>query len=411
MEPEVKSFGDLIAPVSVDDFFANHWEKTFLHVQNEPGRLSNLFSLQDVDRWLTSTPGRLSITAPEGSDASTETYQPREISMSLAYAAFARGCSLIFNSLEDWPALQGLAKALGRDFHAQVGVEAFLTPKGAKALPTFAAGHDLLFLHLEGEKIWQLHEFSLLQFHPSQKKNFKFPLEWYGRTKTPVFAEVCLKPGDVLFIPRGMPHQAVAQDGTCLHLSISITTLCWADFLKIAAETVALHSQEVRRSLPPGFVQNEEICERMRSTFEDVMKAFQEQTSFDEVLAAVKRNRITLQSFPADGHFTQLAGLERLTADSEVERRRDVLCAVDEVVNINRIPRSVLFFGKEQVTGPRPLRRAMEFIRDRPRFRVSELPGLDEQSQLVLVRRLITEGLLRQVLAAERVEQPEPAAP
>lgn len=411
MEPEVKSFKDLIAPVSVEDFFANHWEKTFLHVQNEPGRLSNLFSLQDVDRWLTSTPGRLSITAPEGSESFTENHQAREIRMSSAYAAFARGCSLIFNSLEEWPGLQGLAKALGRDFHANIGIEAFLTPKGTKTLPTFAAGHDLLFLHLEGEKIWQFHEFSLLQFHPSQKKNLKFPLEWYGRTNTPVFAEVCTKPGDVLFIPRGMPHQAVAQNGTCLHLSISISSLCWADFLKIAAETVALHSQEMRRSLPPGFVESEEICERMRSTFQDVMKAFQEGISFDEVLAAVKRNRIALQSFPADGHFAQLAALERLSADSEVERRPDILCTVDEVVDINRVTKSAIFFGKEQVSGPRGLRRAMEFIRDHPRFRVSELPGLDEPSQVVLVRRLIKEGLLRQVLAAERVEQPEAAAP
>jgi hypothetical protein len=37
----------------------------------------------------------------------------------------------------------------------------------------------------------------------------------------------------------------------------------------------------------------------------------------------------------------------------------------------------------------------MEFIRDHPRFKVAELPDLDNQSKQVLVRRLIREGLLR----------------
>ena len=411
MKHEIKNFGDLIAPLSVDDFFASYWEKTFLHLQNVPDRFSGYFSLRDIDGWLASTRGRLCITAPEGAEARTDWYKPQEISTSIAYAAFARGCSLVLDRLEDRPSLQYLVRALEGDFHADVAVEAFLTPQGGKMFPPHAAGQDLLILHLEGEKIWQLHEFSLLQLNPSEKTNFKFPLEWYGRTRTPVMAEVCLKPGDVLYIPRGMPYQAVAQNGACLHLYVTITPLFWMDFLKVAAECAALHSQDVRRALPPGFLESPEICERMRSTFQDVMKVFQEVVSFDEVLAAVKRNRVTRQGYPQDGHFTQLLGLGGLSADSEVERRPNVHCFVEEIVDIERNTKCTIFFGKERVTGPRHLRRALEFVRDHTRFRVSELPGLNEQGQLVLVRRLIIEGLLRRVLAPERIEQPAPAVP
>ncbi len=407
MGREPKAFADLIAPFCVDDFFANYWEKTFLHVQNGSDRFSNYFSLQDVDSWLLSTRGNLLIKAREGLEAPTDSFKPQEISTSVAYTAFARGCPLIMDRLEDRPSLQGLVSALGRDFDAGISVEAFLTPPEAKPFPVHAAGHDLLILHLEGEKIWQFHEFSLLQFNPLQKKNFKFPLEWYGRTKTPVFAEVCLKPGDVLFIPRGMPFQAFAQQSTCLHLSITITPLLWVDFLKVAAECAGLHSQEIRRALTPGFVEDQPISERMRSTFEEVMKIFQEVTSFDEVLAAVKRNRVMRQSFPPDGHFAQILESEELTVDSEIERRRDVLCFVEDVVNIERKTKSAIFFGKEHVTGPRHLRRALEFIRDHARFRISEIPGLDEKGQLTLARRLIKEGLLRRVLSSEPVERAE----
>ena len=415
MERAVESFKDLIAPLSVEDFFADYWEKTYLHRPSDRGRFGDYFSLRDVDTWLASVrsglPDSILITAPEGSEERTDRYRPREIGVDVAYAALAKGSSLVLNHMEDWPSLLGLVKSLARDFHADVGVNAYLTPKGGKTFPIHTDKHDVLILHLEGEKVWRLHEFSLLQLDISQKRNLRFPQEWYGRTKTPQLAEIRLQPGDLLYIPRGMPHYAIAQDSACLHLTVSITPLYWLDFLKIAAEHAALHSQEVRRALPPGFVDSEEICERMRSTYQEVLKAFQEVTSFDEVLAAVKRNRVAFQGYPSDGHFREIVDPEDVTLDSEVERRRDVLCAVGESFDNERNTKMTIWFADHQVTGPPHLRRALEFVRDHDRFRAADLPGLDEKGQLTLVRRLVTEGLLRRVPAAQRAEVAELAPP
>ncbi len=410
MKQAAESFSDLIAPLSVEEFFTGYWEKRFLHLRNPPSRFSDYFSLRDVDGWLTSVrpglPDGILITAPEGAEARTEKYRNRDVGVEVAYTALSRGSSLVLNHMEDWPSLLGLVKALGREFHADIGVNAYLTPKGARTFPIHTDEHDVLILHLEGEKVWRLHEFSLLQIPLSQKKNLQFPQEWYGRTKTPQLAEIRLKPGDLLYIPRGMPHYAVAQDTACLHLTVSITPLYWMDFLRIAAECAAAHSQELRKALPPGFVDSEEICGRMRSTFPEVMKAFQD-VSFDEVLATVKRNRATFQGFPPDGHFAQLLNTEEITADSEVARRRDVLCVVDEVFDHDRNPQAAILFADQRVSGPLHLRRAFEFIRDHPQFRVNEIPGLDEKGQLTLARRLIREGLLQRAAASQSVEVPE----
>ncbi len=415
MERTAESLGDLIAPLSVDDFLASYWETTFLHLRNEPGRFSHYFSSREIDRWMASVrsglPDSIMITAPEGSEARTERYRPQEIGVDAAYAAVARGCSMVLNHMEDWPAFQGFVKALGRELHADIGVNAYLTPRGARTFPIHTDEHDTIILHLEGEKLWRLHEFSLLHIPLPQKKNLRFSQEWYGRTQTPQLAEILLQPGDVLYIPRGMPHYAIAQDSACLHLTISITPLYWMDFLKIAAEHAAIHSQALRRALPPGFVDNEEICERMRLTYQEVLKAFQEVTSFDAVLAAVKRNRAAFQGFPADGHFANLLTPGELAVDSEVERRRDLLCVVGEVFDQDRNPKMAIWFGRQQVTGPLHLRPALELIRDRERFQVSEIPGLDDKGQLTLARRLITEGLLRRVPASRPAAVPEPALP
>ncbi|MFL6198847.1 MAG: JmjC domain-containing protein [Thermoanaerobaculia bacterium] len=395
------TFSGLIAPMSMDEFLADYWEKTFLHLRgNDPDRFTRYFSLRDVDTWLTGAHGDLYISSPQGSDLDTEKIDPRDVTLSVAYTSFTRGSLLVLNPMAGWPPLQGLIKALGRELHGTVEVEAHVAPPGSKVFPPFVAGHDVLVLQVEGERVWQLHEFSLLQVNPVQKRNMKFPLEWYGRTKAPVLAEVCLKPGDLLFIPHGMGHHAVAEHGASLHLEFSIKPLYWVDFLKIAAECAALHSQDLRRALPPGFVESSEICERMRQTFEHVMKTFQETASFDEVVAVAKRNRIAFQRYPADGHFVQLAKLGELTADSVVERRRDILCYVEEVVDALRNVRIAIFFGNEHVSAPLRVRRSLEFIRDHRRFRVSEIPGLDEKGQVALVRRLIVEGML------QRVEEP-----
>jgi ribosomal protein L16 Arg81 hydroxylase len=412
MERKAESLADLIFPLSVEEFFEAYWEKTFLHLQGRPDRFAHYFSLQDIDTWMASVrsglPDSIMITAPEGAEARTEKYRPQEVRVDIAYASLAKGSSLVLNHLEDWPTMLGLAKALGRDFHADIGVNAYLTPKGARTFPIHTDGHDVLILHLEGEKVWHLHEFSLLQLGLSQKKNLNFSQEWYGRTETPQLAEIRLRPGDLLFIPRGMPHYATAQDSACLHLTVSITPLYWMDFLKIAAEHAAVHSQEIRRALPPGFVNNPEISERMRDTFQEVMKAFQEVTSFDEVLAAVKRDRVTFQGYPPDGHFTQVLSAEGLSLESEVERRRDVLCVVDEMFDRQRNTKMAIWFGNQHVAGPKHLRRALEFIRDNDRFLVSDVPGLDEKGQLTLVRRLVLEGLLRLAMSSQRSEVPEP---
>ncbi len=410
MKQAAESFSDLIAPLSVDEFLENYWEKCFLHLQNKPNRFSHYFSLVDVDSWLASVrpglPDGILIKAAEGGQDRREKYSNREIGVDIAYAALSNGSSLVLNHMEDWPSLLGLVKALGRAFHADIGVNAYLTPKGARTFPIHTDEHDVLILHLEGEKVWRLHEFSLLQIPLPQKKNLSFSKEWYRRTETPLLAEISLKPGDLLYIPRGMPHYAVAQDSVCLHLTASISPLYWMDFLKIATECVAVHSQELRRALPPGFVDSGEISERMRSTFQDVMKELQE-VSFDEVLAAVKRNRVRFQSFPSDGHFTQLLELEELSLESEVAKRRDVLCVVGEAFDHDRNLQIAIWFADQRVSGPLHLHRALEFIRDHSQFRVKEIPGLDEKGQLTLTRRLIREGLLQRAVAPQVVEVPE----
>jgi ribosomal protein L16 Arg81 hydroxylase len=389
---------DLIAPVTRDEFIHKYWEKGYFHIQrNDPDLFRHLFSLDDIDRWLaaTRTGGATSvlITAPEGTQAGVQSYRPQEITVDKVYEAFAQGHSIILNQLEEsWPPLSSLVKGLGRTFGGDVEVSVYVTPKTSRILPVHTDAQDVFILQVNGVKVWRLHEMKELAVeHLKHWKELVYPLSWgKARTQTPLLAELVLRPGDVLYVPRGMPHCAVARDETSLHLTVSVAPFYWVDFVKAALEQTCFRTDGLRRALPLGFLEDSSHREVMRHQFHALLHAFNESVSFDETLEVVTRNRIFNQGYPPDGHFSSLVRLSDLSLESSISRRESVLCAVESGSDF-----SCIRFGLRNVRGPAHLRRPLEFIRDHKTFKVSELPGLDDQSRLVLTRRLIREGFLR----------------
>jgi hypothetical protein len=392
-------FEKLIEPVTPREFLERYWEKKFLHIsRNQDGLFDELFSLRDVDRWLQAVrsglPDSVVLTSPEGPEGPMRRFRPQDLAVDTVYEAFAKGSSVVLDYLEDsWPPLAPFVKSLAKAFSAVVGVNVYITPQGGRTFPVHIDDHDVLVLQVSGEKVWQLYEMRHLPvMKMDYKKEIAFTPDWgEDRLKTPQIAEVRLQPGDLLYVPRGMPHCAVARDATSLHLTISIIPLYWTDFLKAAVEQTSVYAPELRQALPPGFVDDEGLCEVMGSQFHNVMKAFQQHVSFEEALGVVRRNRVRVQGYPADGHFTHIDELQGIAVDSVVEHRDGIVCIAD----LSPYGFSNIRFGTHQVKGPVHLFKAFKFVRDHPSFRVEEIPGLDEPGKLVLARRLIREGLLR----------------
>ncbi len=393
------SFSDLIAPLTPQEFAASYWEKGFFHHPAKDSRLFELlFSVGDFDRWLASTRSGESdsvlLIPPAAEVGAMRRFRPREVAIDEVYEAFSAGHSVVLNRLEDsWPQVQRIVKELASVFCADVGVNAYLTPAGSRAFPTHIDDHDVFALQVSGEKVWNLFELSMLPIERlDHKRDLAYTPDWgESRLKVPQIAEVHLRPGDVLYVPRGMPHHAVAVDSTSLHLTFSVVPVFWTDFLKAAVEQAAVHAGALRRSLPLGFIRGGEPYETMRQEFTAVLAALTENLSFEEVFGVVQRQRVRRHGFAADGHLAHLDRLAELSPDSLLERREGLLCAVDTT----KYGFTNIRFGSRHVRAPARVRRALEFIRDAPPFRISEIPGLDEKSRLVLARRLVREGLLR----------------
>ncbi len=188
----------------------------------------------------------------------------------------------------------------------------------------------------------------------------------------------CFGPGDMLYLPRGWLHEALTSDTDSLHLTVGVNVVTWLDAFKAALEECG-DELGFRRSLGSG--DPDELVEVLRSrlTAEAVERRAAEKLA---------RTRPPIR----DGQLSQLRALEELDGDTEVERRGTALVHSSE-----RDGSIVLTFDGKNLAFPGRLRDELSWLLEREDpFTAGELPGdLDDESRLVLVRRLVREGLLR----------------
>ncbi|MEY2248257.1 cupin domain-containing protein [Streptomyces sp. BF23-18] len=126
----------------------------------------------------------------------------------------ADGASLKLNQIGDWHRpTRAIARQLEELLPVAVNSYVFFTPEESRGmLPHRDAAH-VLVIQLEGRKEWHLYA------EPDQV-GASAGLDVDAARPTHVFT---LEPGDVLYLPHGWPHDAVARGGDSLHLTFTLT--------------------------------------------------------------------------------------------------------------------------------------------------------------------------------------------
>ena len=77
-------------------------------------------------------------------------------------------------------------------------------------------------MHVMGEKTWTV--FEGRAEYPIKHPSFEgWPRERHDQLQGEVWREVRLRPGDLLYLPRGQYHYALADDGPCVHIAWGVT--------------------------------------------------------------------------------------------------------------------------------------------------------------------------------------------
>ena len=222
----------------------------------DPDRYRGLLSVKDLERFLATDAGRaprvsMADAGQDGSAGVPETRFLREdgrVDPARLHAAFDAGCTLVVSQFHEMHApLARFCRGLEKVFLHAVQANIYLTPPGAQGFHAHYDTHDVLILQVQGVKQWRVWPSQPVP-HPSRR------LSWKRQTTTPDVPPLLplMQPGDALYIPRGVMHDASAQGAgePSLHLTIGLLEPCWAEALRIALEQAELEDPTLRLAFP-----------------------------------------------------------------------------------------------------------------------------------------------------------------
>lgn len=258
------TFADIIAPVTEADFFRDYYDRKPLHIPGDAEKFRGLMDwniltgllnmtaiwssqslLLQVDR-RTVPPAQYCVPTHDRSGNSV--LQPDS---GKVMDLLRQGASLVANDIDSLtPQLSGAADAFETAFDAKTQVNLYCSWRQRQAFNSHFDTHDVFALHVEGEKVWRV--YSTRMPHPirhPRHQNDAYQEPKHEEQRGPLMMEVTMKPGDVLYLPRGWYHDALAASGGTVHMAFGVTGVIGFDAIG-ALSDFAVEDEAFRRNLP-----------------------------------------------------------------------------------------------------------------------------------------------------------------
>jgi hypothetical protein len=238
------SFRNILNPVKSEDFFASDYGRKARYIPGPDDKFSGLFDWGDLNRFLsfekTWDSHSLKMVL-DGEPIPPVQYCPQGTIDRAAVGRFLdQGATLALIGFET---LSDGACALFKSIQAATGAVCggnlyFSRNQHAGFLPHFDL-MDVFVLHIAGEKTWNVYETQFEQ--PMYKPGFhhmSFSRDYHAQNKGAIEAKVVMTPGDVLYLPRGKYHAALATSDASLHITFGIEPARGFDYLQALIETM-----------------------------------------------------------------------------------------------------------------------------------------------------------------------------
>ncbi len=384
------SFVELVAPIPVEAFFADIWEKRVKIVsRQDPDHFRGLITTDDVDAAIASMglsfPDLRLVNAAGTPEPQAYTRPDGRIIPASVMQLFADGCTIVLNQQHRrLNRLGEFCRALESEFGLPFQTNIYLSPPNAGGFKVHFDTHDVFVLQLEGYKNWSLYESPLALPLPGQHHD-ETPVQPGPPTKT-----FRLNQGDLIYIPRGVYHSATAGDVQSLHVTLGALSKTWAElFVEVVAE-VSARDIEFRRALPIGFGTGRANLEQARVEFDRLVERLATHADFERVASAMAHEFVRSRDAGARGQLFNVGALARVGLDTMVVARPNLLHLLEEEGD-----RVVLQLAQRAIEFPGALRKSVAQLLAGQAVRVAEIVGpIDDPGRIVLARRLIKEGVL-----------------
>ena len=225
----------LLQLVGRETFLKDHLGTGALHIKGSPELVRDLMSWEELSRLLSMSsiwsPFTLRVymdrkPVPVNEYCSTalsptqeEIQRPDSVKVQ---SLVRRGASILLNDIDKHnPALRAMANALREMTGGQVQANLYFSMRQRQAFGPHFDFHDVYAVHCCGEKSWHLYEGceDAPVAHPAMAKDDEALLRAAGGQS----ATYDLTPGDLLYIPRGRYHDALASANGAVHVAFGVT--------------------------------------------------------------------------------------------------------------------------------------------------------------------------------------------
>ncbi|KAM6223401.1 ribosomal oxygenase 2 [Rhynchocyon petersi] len=227
-------FESLISPINTETFFKEFWEQKPLLIQRDDPALAtyygSLFRLTDLKSLCSQGMyyGRdVNVCRCVNGKKKVLNKDGKAHFLQLRKDFDQKRATIQFHQPQRFKdELWRIQEKLECYFGSLVGSNVYITPSGSQGLPPHYDDIEVFILQLEGEKHWRL-------YHPTVPLAREYSVEAEDKIGKPTH-DFTMKPGDLLYFPRGTIHQADTPPGLAHSTHVTISTYqnsSWGDFL------------------------------------------------------------------------------------------------------------------------------------------------------------------------------------
>jgi bifunctional lysine-specific demethylase and histidyl-hydroxylase NO66 len=314
---------------------------------------------------------------------------PDQVADDKVLALLGDGATLVLQALHrTWPPLIEFASRLSCELGHPVQINAYVTPPQNQGFASHYDVHDVFVLQIAGHKQWRIHAPVFpapLREHEWEHRRAAVAL----RATEPPLIDTELAPGDALYLPRGFLHSASALGETSIHLTVGVHPITRNQLVQQLVKA-AKDEPALRESLPMGVdLSDPAVLAPILAATAQALHRSIDSTRTEDVAASIAAD-LADRTRPAPlGPLASLDAAAELSSTTRVRLRQGLrvrLVRAQDELRLRLVDRVLVL----PVAGDA----ALNTMLSGHVLTAADLPGLDAEEQLVLVRRLLREGVL-----------------
>ena len=257
----MSAFADFLGPLDETVFLSQYYGKRPVHIRRGDAARPDILTWARFNEALSLSPYWTEETLKlfyQNREALRDNYcdtadlrpgRAAPVNPAKARALIGLGASVVANHLHRVSGtVREAAHLLERQFAARVFANVYCSFSGVQAFQTHFDLHDVFAVQAEGEKTWRIYEARAdapVQALPPGEQVEKWLISSRGR----LLFEAHMRPGDVLYLPRGQYHDALTADGASLHVTFGVSPATGLSLFKLLEK--ALNADRSFRAYMP----------------------------------------------------------------------------------------------------------------------------------------------------------------